>query len=331
MDESNRTRLLRAMLAHLGRADGAATGTLAPAAAPLPAAALKARLSPAQWAAATRVLAGHPLNSALRDQLFAIVQPLGRPAIVVKDGDFDAGPPWRHFAAAPIHDRLRNALRAVGRIEIPGDAVSPRVGTGFLVADRLVMTNRHVAKNFVTGLGTPAMRFRDGMAPVINFRREFTSPASDTSAQVAIAAVDWIHPAWDMVLLRLGTSPANVTPLTFAQERLAPQSEIAVLGYPGRLDPSADPERHIYVNIYDVKRLLPGQAHGMVSTTHAAEEVLQHDSFTLPGSSGSPVLDAGTGLVVGLHFHGDGTINYAVPSNALAVDAAVRQRVTFDG
>lgn len=320
MDENNTTSLLRAILTHLGQPGAAVPHGPGHAAEPAQAAAeLKARLSAEQWNAAGRLLDGHELNVDMRQRLLSAVQPVGRPAVLVRDGDFDVGPPWQHLMAQPLHGTLTDALPAVGLIEIPGDLNYALAGTGFLVGEQLVMTNRHVAELFAEALGTPAMRLRDGVAPVINFGREVSDLPGDPGAPFAIAAVQWVHPRWDVALLQL-EEPPRIMPLRLARHQVAAGEEIVVLGYPGSDNPYSPVEQSLYQGIYGVKRLLPGQLHPAAQIAGLPGPVLRHDSSTLGGSSGSALLEIRTGLVVGLHYRGDFPFNYAIPSSELAAD-----------
>jgi endonuclease G len=65
----------------------------------------------------------------------------------------------------------------------------------------------------------------------------------------------------------------------------------------------------IFGNIYDVKRLAPGQ----VMQVSGGQDLFAHDCTTLGGNSGSVVCDLETGQAVGLHFSGrEEYANYAV-------------------
>src|SRR5262249_25476768 len=85
-------------------------------------------------------------------------------------------------------------------------------------------------------------------------------------------------------------------------------------------------QNRIFGGVYQVKRLQPGLTRGArtVSSFGNSVNALAHDSSTLGGNSGSAVLDAATGHVLGLHFGGAYLeANYAVPSYELSRDARV--------
>jgi hypothetical protein len=58
--------------------------------------------------------------------------------------------------------------------------------------------------------------------------------------------------------------------------------------------------RRIFMDVYNVKRLQPGQGAGRAS----ARASFGHDCSTLGGNSGSPIFSMKTGRVVGLHRDG---------------------------
>src|SRR5690606_13787720 len=109
--------------------------------------------------------------------LETIVLRLGRPVLAVVDGaprlEFaDAeSRVWRTRLSA-IEAPLRLAARAVGRIEVEGHPHFQWVGTGWLVAPDLIVTNRHVARQFATGYGS-GFTFRRGTAGTLGVSIDF--------------------------------------------------------------------------------------------------------------------------------------------------------------
>jgi endonuclease I len=289
--------------------------------------------------AATRALVklerDEPLDDPEMGALEAIVLPRGRPVIDVVDGGYPApGAPWRHLDEAAHRAAIEPAIRSIGRIEIPEHPALPYAGTGFVVGDGLIMTNRHVAELFVLGLGLRELRFRPGLESVgVDFVREIRHPEPSTFFRVE--RVLMVHPYWDMALLRVAGLAEPQRPLEL--EPLHPDDlqarEVVVIGYPAR-DPRNDLalQDRIFRRTYRVKRLQPGKARGARRTRSFGHDVdaLAHDSSTLGGNSGSAVLDARSGRVLGLHFGGAYLeSNYAVPAFELSrdgrvVDAGVR-------
>ena len=102
-----------------------------------------------------------------------------------------------------------------------------------------------------------------------------------------------------------------------------------MIGYPAwdgrRNDP--EPMRRIFADIYNVKRLQPGE----ISGAAPASFELLHDCSTLGGNSGSPVVDLETHRVLGLHVGGRYLENsHAIPLWTLRADPLIqRARLNF--
>ncbi|MEI9887783.1 MAG: DNA/RNA non-specific endonuclease [Rhizomicrobium sp.] len=279
---------------------------------------------------------GKPLDAAEQMVLEAIVIPDKRPAIRIKNGDFAvAHPLWLHFGRPPIKDAIKAMLPSVGRIDLPGHPSLPYGGTGFVVGKNLLMTNRHVAEIFASGLGLKQLVFNAQYRTGIDFKRE---DAGDAAALLGVRKVVMIHPYWDMALLSVdGLGPAHV-PLKLSLR--APESmkgsEVAVIGYPA-FDPrnSAEVQNQVFEGVYNVKRLQPGLAGARESIDSFDKTVnaLTHDSSTLGGNSGSVVFDPRTREVIALHFAGLYLkANYGVPAAELGRDGRVIDAgVTFTG
>ena len=77
---------------------------------------------------------------------------------------------------ANIREKLKKAIPSIGRIELPGNPSYPYGGTGFVVGEGLVMTNRHVAGIFASGVGTRTLSFKPGHRAGIDFLRELDRP-----------------------------------------------------------------------------------------------------------------------------------------------------------
>ena len=109
----------------------------------------------------------------------------------------------------------------------------PYGGTGFVVGKRLVMTNRHVAKLFSSGLGLK-IAYNAGDS-TINFRRQIDSRDSDGNAYVDVLGVEMIHPYWDMALLRVADLPDDrVLALSTKMPEDLEGRDIVAVGYPAK-------------------------------------------------------------------------------------------------
>lgn len=267
--------------------------------------------------------------------LEAIVLPQNRPVVFVRGGTYDdLGAPWMDLNAAAVRTRINPLLPLIGRIELPTSPILPYAGTGFIVGDGLIATNRHVAQIFAQGLGM-TIRYRSGDAAV-DFKKEVDTPDTDTSARLQVRGVELIHPFWDMALLRVEGLPSGkaLKLSTRTPEQLLNRN-IVVVGYPARDDRSdLAVQDRIFGGKYFVKRLQPGviRDRAQVQSFETLVNALTHDASTLGGNSGSAVIDVDSGEIVALHFAGEYLkANYAVPMFELARDDRIAPKLNFDG
>ena len=260
--------------------------------------------------------------------LEAIIFPTKRPVSDIRNGRIVKLPKGEFrglIENAETRRRVEKAVASVGCILVPNDARIPYAGTGFVVGQGLVMTNRHVARLFAEGLGRGRISFVPGQIAQFNPRREEANAKDDPKLQVT--GVRMVHPYWDMALLEvegLDLAPlrlASVDPSTGARRK------VAVVGYPA-FDPrnNTEVQNAVFRNRFFVKRLSPGYLTGRRSIPSFDNQVsaATHDASTLGGNSGSAVIDVASGDVVALHFAGlylD--TNFAVPIAELARDARV--------
>jgi trypsin-like peptidase len=191
-------------------------------------------------------------------------------------------PGWPAFQAA-----VQPLLRSIGRID---DSNGGGVGTGFLVAADLVMTNRHV----LTALSRGSNRLERGQARVM-FVHEFNTL---DDPPIAIIGVADIHQTLDAVLLKIDPVPARPQ-LTINPVAVPVGTQVAAIGYPFK-DPVRNPlfADAIFGNQYGIKRAAPGEVTG------TSASALYHDCSTLGGNSGSPIFSLADATVVGLHRDG---------------------------
>ena len=248
----------------------------------------------------------HPADPGLE----AIILLMGRPVLLVQDDDIDLSAletdVWTGRLEA-ARANLRAAIRSVGRIDLDNNPQFDWVGTGWVVADDVVVTNRHVVDVFARGVGDRFV-FRTSlhgrMGARLDFREELDSPSPAEFRVVEVLHIeDDAGP--DMAFLRVDwTSNADAgkrEPITLASGR-APTHRVAVIGYPAKDTRTRMPAEmdRIFGDVYNVKRLAPGEITGLLD--HG--RTMTHDSTTLGGNSGSVVLDLDTGEATALHFAG---------------------------
>jgi endonuclease G len=215
---------------------------------------------------------------------------------------------------------LSTAIRAVGRIELEGHEGLGWVGTGWLIADDVVVTNRHVALEFAARDGEGFV-FKPGtsgtMSAAVDFLQEFENPDKlpfKLTRPLHVEEAPGPDLAFFAVESQSTSGAKTATPIKLsAQPRLTPN--VAVIGYPAwdsRI-PDAELMSAIFGDVYNKKRLAPG------GVTKLEDVRLWHDCSTLGGNSGSAVLDLETGEAIGLHFSGCFLkTNYAVRSDFVA-------------
>lgn len=201
---------------------------------------------------------------------------------------------------------LDELIPKVGRIEVSNNAEYSWVGTGWLIDDDIIVTNRHVASIFsVNGSG---FKFKIGypsgsQASSIDFLEE---DKRNASLVFDIDRVLWMsenvagEPDVAFMLIRKSkASKALPRPIALG----APEGEgetVVAIGYPARDPriPDQDLVLKIFGDIYDKKRLAPGQITSVDAVT------IQHDCTTSGGGSGSAVISLKTGKAIGLHYGG---------------------------
>jgi hypothetical protein len=214
--------------------------------------------------------------------------------IVRTDGEFEDVIPWIR--------RLDQLRGQICRIESP---VNQAVGTGWLVARDLLLTNWHVVRRLLSG---------DKLPSSVVCRFDYATDASGTNAGVAYPlAEEWCLSSSPASPLELGTGDEGPTAgqLDYALLRLAePVGEQAgpsgqrrgwIVTKRSTTAPAAGGIVFVLQHPEgDPLKLAIGSWKG----TNGAATRLLHDANTLQGSSGSPCLDAKLELVA-LHNAGD--------------------------
>lgn len=288
------------------------------------------RLSSDRNLLSNRVADYHPRAPEGIGELEQIVLPIGRPALLVQNESFltkelgndPADKVWQDRLET-ARQNLEDAIPAVGRINLRDHPSKDWAGTCWLVADDIVVTNRHVAHVFAYRTDQGGFDFQENfegrkVTASVDFLREHKN---NNRLEFPVTEILHIEPANgpDIALMRIGVDGDPKTaklsaPVPLAEAPPANDAKIAVIGYPARDSQVPDPVlvRNIFADIYNVKRMAPGLI------IQVRDHVLDHDASTLGGNSGSLVVDLKSGAAVGLHFAGSFKVaNYAVPARLI--------------
>ncbi len=210
-----------------------------------------------------------------------------------------------------VINSVRNGVCAVGYLTVPlkeyqSNIQSPYfqvVGTGFLVRETTVITNRHVIQGLIdeqANLGFPYSQFF----------LSFVAPDEEANLQVTIRMIRHFaalnDEALDVGFLEFEvvnkTHFQHISPLDICSSpKLRVTEEVAVCGYPygtAMLKKNAK-----------VYRWGPVIQHGFISaispfdTTDEPDEILL-DVRTANGMSGAPIFRPSNGKVIGIHHSG---------------------------
>ena len=192
-------------------------------------------------------------------------------------------------AWSAFRDKIRPYIGSIGRIE--GDR-NVHVGTGFVVGNGLIATNRHVLAVLTNG----SEALMAGAARIV-FKQE--AGAANSSADIGeITEVAEVHPKKDIVILRAVTGQRS--PLEFADAIPNTGERIATIGFPGKDDVN---NPLFLTSIFDGKFGVKSAALGEVLDGTEDTDIF-HDCSTTQGNSGSPVFAVPSGKVAGIHRSG---------------------------
>ena len=252
----------------------------------------------------------------------AIVLAMGRPPLIVHGDAWEPAPiPEINRRLESARAGLTKAIGSVARLEVPNHESLPYLGTAWMIAEEVMITNRHVVEAFayraggnVRFLSTP---LGQEYCPQVDFREEYEV---QDAFEVPIREVLYLESRApglpDLAFVRVERHPKLPPPIEL--DPIAPgfHDDIAVIGYPaadsGRNDSLV--MQRLFAGIYDVKRLSPGWIIGV----DLQVGLVEHDCTTLGGSSGSVLVSLNSGKAVGLHFMGEyRRSNYAIPATTV--------------
>lgn len=256
---------------------------------------------------------------------------VARPAIFVQNGRITERPEnWPEIGRD--QELFPRTTACVGRIET---ALHVKIGTGFVVGKQRILTNNHVLcalfgvnlqhwqrdpSDFAKRCDEHSKLWTDNHegAPVFELRGEF---GSNSSSRARLKRVLGHHHGVDMAVVELDSIPpdSRVLSLMADEPDAFAGRRIYAVGYPvddvrnvlgDRVTPASVFSRVFGADHESLgtKRFSPGIVLGWLNSN-----IFTHDASTLPGSSGSCIVDFEDRRVVGLHFGGSYRAqNYAV-------------------
>ncbi len=271
------------------------------------------------------------VSAATRREVLETIVNRERPVLFVQNDRFNTtGVTALGAEAEELVGRMRTSagelvplLPLVGRFDVTNFPNTDFIGTGWFVADDVVVTNRHVASLVAEHDGREFV-FRRGvggqpMTAAVCNAHEFDDPVPPADRVFAVRKVLYIAPpdGPDMAFVRVARPAGGAGPrfIPIAPADAADNDLVCVVGYPARAPRSVIPNQQLMSDLYqgrfDVKRAAPGFSMG------TAGRSAEHDCTTLGGNSGSVLLDF-RGRAVGLHFAGlYEQANFAVPASVL--------------
>jgi endonuclease G len=259
----------------------------------------------------------------------AIVLSIARPSLLVRDGTYVEPQSESKKVLEIIRGFRRSVIDGViartARVEFGNVPNVAYVGTGWIVdkpSERkaIIVTNRHVAKEFAAADGRGGYRFntlpnfRDYEVKM-DFLEEHNGGSSREAPVLRVVFIAGENDP-DIALLEAeGDCLQELSLIEFSLSKLTRDTKLGVIGYPA-YDSRSDPDdvAKYFGDIFDVKRFAFGNVTGIMDYPE-----FTHDATTLGGNSGSCVFDRETGKAVGLHFAGNYKIaNYAVPVSEVA-------------
>jgi endonuclease G len=244
---------------------------------------------------------------------------------------------------AKTENILEKAIKATCKINYrePGHNWE-HIGTGWLIAENIIVTNSHVASFFATG-DDRKPSFKSGLEVLVDFIAEYNQEDDEDNpkkAKFKVESVIYAHevkthylkPRYpDIAFLQVSDKSVNPgislpEPISLLENLIREDPYIVVIGYPAAPATSDTEEMRKQGFIeplekvkYGRKVLQPGRIITSESSCYSDDKIC-HDCTTFGGNSGSILIDLKTGKAVGLHFGGnryevrkESRANFAVP------------------
>jgi len=214
---------------------------------------------------------------------------------------------------AVVLNRYRNSICyifGIYEVGFPGQKPLQRTrisGTGFLVADGLIATNRHVAEPWYGDADSDALIDRGASATLEKLVAYFPGSADPISLRPVVLSSDG-----DLAIVRAAYGTSGLQPLPLAADKPNPGELVAVVGYPmGVLGMMAKAPTPVYARLayrHDdqgtagelaaLSLIRPSATCGHLGDV--VGDKLIYDAPTAHGASGGPVFNS-RGEVIGVN------------------------------
>jgi endonuclease G, mitochondrial len=248
---------------------------------------------------------------------------------------------------AQTENILERAIKATCKISsrdrLSGSHLQ-HIGTGWLIAKNIIVTNSHVASYFATGDDNKPS-FMPGREVSVDFIAEYNNEDdafNPNKARFKVESVLYAHSVKthyqtsrypDIAFLQVSDKSEHSDislpdPISLLKNPVAEDSHVVVIGYPAAPGEKDKIELRKQGFVEDIKTfgakvLQPGQIlKALDPNTNQTykDQRIGHDCTTFGGNSGSILVDLETGKAVGLHFGGTQykpenktPVNFAVP------------------
>jgi endonuclease G, mitochondrial len=235
------------------------------------------------------------------------------PIIPIQQDAFSlaAYPKWEQkFQGIPLNP-IFDAIKCVGRIEM-GDQAKTYIGTGWFIAENIIVTNRHVATAMHLSSVNTHFKIDVKVELDVNNTKEF--PIDKILYPTSFDDTNDLDIAFLRVKSVAAQSP-NIIKYT-TSFKYKQNSLIATIGYPTSRDAS---QGDLFADALqndrsaDFKNFSPG----FIRSKGSKKNIFEHDCSTVRGNSGSAIIDVHTGETIGLHFGGGVQKNLAITMKAV--------------
>lgn len=211
--------------------------------------------------------------------------------------------------------QITRAIPHVGRLETTRLGTEKVEGTGWLVRNDVVVTNRHVARGIAGSIASQEARLRIDFLEEDGDNHDGGADGPESASESRVLEILYMAPEdpFDLAFLRIEPRGSTEDAMIELHDHVEVGMDVCAIGYPALRD-TIYTEEYFYKmfgSLLGSKRLSPG------SIVEASPERVSHDCATVGGSSGSVILDIASGKAVALNYGERDRVNDAVPARVI--------------